>query len=505
MRLEERVLRSAARHPGREALRVGGLRLTYGELRMLAGQWASVVRAGAAGGAPRNVAVASHRTLEGYIGVLAALCAGATVVPLSPDWPGERLQAIIDECDPDVIVADVSGHRALAKLADEGTALPPVFSPGQHDERCGNLRLLSPTDRSSGSSASSAENAYILFTSGSTGRPKGVPVTHANMHHFLDSIFDRYAFNVEDTFSQNFDLTFDLAFFDLFVAWGCGGTLVHTPPSALRRLPKFVASQRLTVWFSVPSAISLARRMSGLTPAGMPSLRWSLFCGEPLTAVDAADWQIAAPQSRTENLYGPTELTIACSAFHWSADSTAEGAHGFVPIGKLFPGLDYLLLDEGSGGQATEGELCVTGPQMFSGYLQPADDAGRFLNDEGGRWYRTGDRVREDPDGILSFLGRVDQQVKIQGYRIEVAEIEYQLRRVQGIEKAAVLATGEGADRHLVAFYVGAVAEHDEVERRLGKMLPAYMVPRKYVRLDDFPLNGRGKLDRRRLAARFSL
>jgi amino acid adenylation domain-containing protein len=499
VRLEDRVRRTTARHPDREALRVGSQRLSYRELSALADDWAGAVRAGAGRGAPRCVAVVAHRTLEGYVGVLAALYSGATVVPVAPDWPAERIQMVLRECAVDVAVADATGLAALATAAEAGE-VPPVFAPGRSpDAPTGKLRMLDCAASGAPVAQGQAEVAYVLFTSGSTGRPKGVPITHANVNRFLDTVSARYGFGPGDVVSQNFDFTFDLAFFDLFVTWGCGATLVHTPSGALRRLPRFVANQGLTVWFSVPSAISLTGKLGGLLPGAMPSLRWSLFCGEPLTAVDAAAWQAAAPQSTLENLYGPTELTIACSAYRWTPTSPDESVHGVVPIGAMFPSLDHLLLDDDGRIDPVEGELCVTGPQMFSGYLRPADDRGRFVEANGCRWYRTGDRVRSTDDGILIFIGRVDQQVKIQGYRIEVAEIEHHLGRIPGIERAAVVAVGHGIDRQLVACYVGHDLATDQIGAALLGSLPPYMIPRQCVRLDKLPLNGRGKLDRRRL------
>jgi acyl-coenzyme A synthetase/AMP-(fatty) acid ligase len=313
-------------------------------------------------------------------------------------------------------------------------------------------------------------------------------------------VLERYEFTADDVFSQNFNLTFDLAFFDLFVAWSAGAAVVHTPTAAFSRLPRFIAVHGITVWFSVPSAIALARRMGGLAPAALPSLRWSLFCGEPLLDGDAADWQAAAPGSAVENLYGPTELTIACSAHRWTERSGAESANGVCPIGTVFDGLDHLLVDEDGQPAEESGELCVTGPQMFAGYLDPADDQGRFRHDHGQTWYRTGDWVRRSRSGELLFLGRRDQQVKIQGYRIELLEIEHMLSRIPGIRQAAVVAVGDGADRTLVAVYAGAAVSAESIAAELRRSLPVYMVPREFIAVDELPLDPRGKIDRTRLA-----
>jgi non-ribosomal peptide synthetase component F len=376
-------------------------------------------------------------------------------------------------------------------------SLPPILAPSLN----GGDSLIrgSTSDRTQTvrvSEGCASDVAYILFTSGSTGRPKGVPVTHSSVCSFLDTALDRYDFGPDDVFTQNFDLTFDLAFFDLFVAWSSGGTLVHTPPGALRRLPKFLSEQGISVWFSVPRAISFVGRMGGLEAEAMPLIRWSLFCGEPLTVSDAGRWQAAANLARLENLYGPTELTIACSAYRWEPEALDESIHGIVPIGSIHPGHSYLLLGEDGTRNFSEGELCVAGPQMFSGYLRPEDDAGRFVVLDGMRWYRTGDRVRLSSGGDLLYLGRLDHQVKIQGYRVELTEVEYHMGRVPGIEASVVVPRGEGIDRELVAYYVGPTVSVDRLARELRKEVPIFMIPREFISLNRLPFNSRGKVDR---------
>ncbi|MEV5281835.1 AMP-binding protein [Streptomyces sp. NPDC051994] len=503
LRLEDRVRRTALRHPGREALRIGPRRLTYAELVGAADAWAAVLRSAHPDGEPQRIAVLAERGHTGYVGILAGLIAGATVCPLDPQLPTARLMDMLRDCPPDCVIADGSGVRALAAVAAQ-RPVPPVYAPEVAPSELAAAKLA-PLDghaaRSLGPRRRPARTAYVLFTSGSTGRPKGVPITHANMDHFLTAVLDRYRFTAQDVFTQTFGLTFDLAFFDLFVTWACGGTLVYTPPAAFARIGEFAAREGITVWFSVPSAIDTVRRFGGLTPAKLPTLRWSLFCGEPLTWEDADAWHRAAPHSAVENVYGPTEVTIACSAHRWDPDPAEAGPHGTVPIGCLFPGLDHLLIDELGQVDSLEGELCVAGPQTFDGYLNRADDEGRFVRRAGRDWYRTGDLVRKGGDGRLFHLGRTDHQTKIRGYRIEPAEIEYRIRSVPGVRAAAVLAVGEGAERRLTAWYVGPGVPADLVGQRLREVLPGYLLPGSYIALERLPLNSRGKVDRMALAA----
>ncbi|MFC8696285.1 amino acid adenylation domain-containing protein [Streptomyces parvus] len=477
--------RGLAHDPDAEALRIGARRHTYRELheRALALAGALVTRCG---GRPRRVGLLAARSTDAYVGVLAANYAGGAVVPLNPQFPAQRTRTMAEEACLDALLVDAAGRAALDGLPDLRRHVP-VVSPGDGSPLPEPLPV-SPDDI-----------AYILFTSGSTGRPKGVPVLHRNVDAYLRHVHGRYGFRPDDTFSQTFDLTFDLAMFDMFAAWGSGGTLVSVPPHAFALFRQFVNHHGITVWFSSPSAIAVLRRYGALTPDAFPGLRWSLFCGEPLLERDAADWQTAAPRSHVENLYGPTELTISCSVRRWEPGS-APGAspHGIVPIGTLHSGLRCLLLDEAGTSAADTGELCVTGDQMFPGYLNSEDDRGRFVEQDGERWYRTGDLVRRLDDGTLAYLGRRDHQVKIRGVRVELAEIEWGLRQCEGVEDAVVVLVGET----LSAFVTGAPCEAEELRRELLGHLPPALVPRHIHRLDAFPLNANRKTDRRELTAR---
>ncbi|EEP74799.1 non-ribosomal peptide synthetase [Micromonospora sp. ATCC 39149] len=344
--------------------------------------------------------------------------------------------------------------------------------------------------------------AYILFTSGSTGRPKGVRITHGNTAHYFRQLDARYDFAPQDVFSQTFELNFDCALFDLFSAWGAGATAVAVPAPAYRELPAFLAGAGVTVWFSTPSAIDLVRRMGGLTPAALAGLRWSFFAGEALQCRDAADWQRAAPHSTLENLYGPTELTITVTAHRWAgADSERLAVNGVVPIGVLHEGHDRLLLGDDGERDDREGELCVAGPQLAAGYLDPADEAGRFLHRAGRRFYRTGDRVRRVAGDQLLYLGRRDFQVQVQGQRVELAEVEHALRACGAYDAVAVGVPGQ-ASTELFAFYTGTPVPVVDLVRRLRELLPDGVIPRHYRHMAEFPLNGNRKVDRARLADR---
>jgi non-ribosomal peptide synthetase component F len=338
-----------------------------------------------------------------------------------------------------------------------------------------------------------------------------VGVTHANALHYLDVMGARYGLTGDDRCSQTFDQTFDLAVHDLFMTWNAGACLYAMQPIELLAPTRFVAKHGITCWFSVPSAPALALKKNLLKPGSMPTLRLSLFCGEPLPAATAAVWQAAAPDSIVENIYGPTELTIACFAYRWDSEtSPAESVNGIVSIGRPLPGLGAIVVDDGLAQVADGevGELLVCGPQTTPGYwLDEKKTAERFVQlslsgTRAKRFYRTGDRVVRQCTGDYAYIGRVDHQIKVMGFRVELAEVEAALLRQPGVAQAVAIGwpVEDGRALGIVGFVLGDAAESDAMRRELATMLPEYMVPARVLAVEEFPLNANGKVDRKQLA-----
>ncbi|HET9382903.1 MAG TPA: amino acid adenylation domain-containing protein [Streptomyces sp.] len=490
--------RSAAAHPDEPALEVDGRHLTYRELRDLAEQLAARL-ADTADGAPRRVGLLAARSVTAYAGYLAVLRAGAAVVPLNPEHPHSRTTEIVKTAGLDLILAEDADAAA-------GLGVPVhVAGPDELDALTGRPAPDVPHRQ-----AGPDDLAYIIFTSGSTGTPKGVPIRHSNICAYLEQVAGRYGIGPGSRLSQTFELTFDGSVHDLFVAWAGGGTLVVPDRSQLLSPVKTVNSLRLTHWFSVPSLISFASRLGTLRPGSMPTLRWSVFGGEPLTVQAAREWRTAAPNTRLEVLYGPTELTISCTAYRFPEDMAdwPRTPNGTAPIGVCYPALDLLLLDE-EGRPGDSGELCVRGALRFSGYLDATHNRGRFLTDDlqpagdgappESHWYRTGDRVTVR-EGRLIHLGRTDHQVKIRGHRIELGEIEAALRQQPGVRDAiAVSVPAPDGEPELLAAVSGSGCDSDRLYASLNGALPPYMMPRRIATLDRLPLNPNGKIDRRAL------
>jgi len=372
----------------------------------------------------------------------------------------------------------------------------------------GSADLCDPSPNPS--RADPTDIAYLMFTSGSTGKPKGVMISHLNILSYLDAMRELYDFQPEDRFSQMFDLTFDLSVFDMFVCWGAGASLCVVPIKDRMAPAGFVRRNALTVWFSVPAVAGFMNQLKMLKPDNFPSLRVSAFCGEPLPASLAEHWQAAAPNSVVDNLYGPTELTVACTAYRWnSKTSPDESERGIVPIGRPYSTLEACLVDSNlervSKGQL--GELCLRGPQAALGYWQRSDlteerfVAMPWMEGDHNRWYCTGDLVRENDNGNFVFAGRTDSQVKILGYRVELGEIEAHLRRYGQTDFAVAIPwpVKGGNASGVVACISGSTVPDEQIIEGCKRELPDYMIPKRIFRLEKMPLNPNGKTDRNQL------
>jgi amino acid adenylation domain-containing protein len=519
--LRSGFLAACERFPERPALEVDGEAHSFARLHARAASLAATLEPGPAGEPPLT-AVFGQRSLTTFAGILAALLRGHGYVPLNPQFPTERTRRMLERSGARSLVVDRAAlpqlDTLLAGLAPGLRLLLPDVAPGDAEplaSRHPGHRFVSAAGLAAPGGfvprpAEPGGIAYLLFTSGSTGMPKGVMVAHRNVTHFLDAMKARYAIDENDRFSQMFDLTFDLSVFDLFLAWEAGACVCCPSPRQKLVPASYVADARLSVWFSVPSSAVVLKKLRKLAPGVFPGLRLSLFCGEALPAELAAAWAEAAPRAIVENLYGPTELTIACTLYRWDPErSPRECERGLVPIGRPYPGMEALVVDEAlrevAPGEA--GELLMTGPQLSLGYWQdPERTAAAFVAPPGRSevFYRTGDRVRRPAgDGPLVYLGRTDHQIKIQGYRVELGEIEATLREIARVDVAVAIGWPEnasGADG-VVAFLGAERLDVAEVLRHARARLPAYMAPREIRLVSEFPLNANGKVDRGALRA----
>lgn len=511
-------LNSAEQFPERPALEVEGRTLTYRELKDSATALAATLAEAAPRQPPPLTAVFAYRSATAFAGVLAALLRGHGYVPLNRTFPVERTRYMLAKSGCRELIVDAQSETQLEQVLQGLPAQFLILLP--HRERVDDLRQRWPQHHFAGQrqfaspttwaapDAASDDAAYLLFTSGSTGTPKGVLVRQRNVRAYLDYVLPRYGITEQDRCSQMFDMTFDLSVHDMFVTWEKGACLCCPSQKALIKPGDFIKKAGLTTWFSVPSTPVFMKKLGALKPGMFPGIRLSLFCGEALPVEVAGHWASACPNSIVENIYGPTELTIACTAYRWNAQTSPAESHlGIVPIGGPFDGMEALVVNEElhevASGQ--DGELLMTGPQLSAGYYEDEEKTRRaFVVPPGqnGVFYRTGDRVRRSmPGQPMVYLGRVDNQIKILGHRVELGEVEAVVRNESGVD--GVVAVGwpivPGGAGGIEVFLQAEVFDICNLSERLAALLPTYMCPRRIHLLPQFPVNANGKFDRKEL------
>lgn len=509
---------SAAAHPERPALEVAGQVVSYAELHRRAASLAATLKKHQPSDEPPLTAVFAYRSITAFAGVLGSLFRGHGYVPLNRTFPPERTRLMRARSRARAIIIDSQSEQQLESVLAGCDDSLVLILPEREDvtdlkSRWPQHVILSGKDLEPANAWNPemnppAELAYVLFTSGSTGIPKGVMVSQKNVRHYVEWTVERYGITPEDRCSQTFDLTFDLSAHDMFTTWEQGACLCCPSQKQLIKPGAFINDSHLTIWFSVPSTAIFMRRLGMLKPDKYPGLRLSLFCGEALPVETARDWSLAAPNSVVENIYGPTELTIACTAYRWDpVRSPNESEQGTVPIGYPFKNMETLVVDEAfrEVEPGADGELLMTGPQMSLGYWDDAQKTAQAFVVPPGRtstFYRTGDRVRRPTDGQpLLYLGRVDNQIKILGHRVELGEVEAAIRQASGVD--GVVAVGwpknaGGADA-IVVFLETNQQDVVLLQEKLKSRLPGYMLPREIRLMSPLPLNSNGKYDRKAL------
>jgi D-alanine--poly(phosphoribitol) ligase subunit 1 len=505
-----RLLDVAARHGARTMLAARGNAQSYDEIWSKALKLSSVLMEESRD--EPFIGFLAERDDTAYLAILAILAAGKGYVPLNPQLPDARLARVVTQAQlKTVIVGYGQAARATAltstclgirTLVDLGGGALAVT---QETNVISARDIAAATPRTT-RPPSDAAPAYLLFTSGSTGEPKGVAVTNANLCAYLDFACPFYRYGPDDCHSQNFELTFDLSVHDMMCAWTTGGALAPIVGADLLSPSRIINREHITCWFSVPALGLIMQRTRALKLEALQSLRVSLFCGEPLPASLAEQWQLAAPNSVVENLYGPTEATIAFTRYRFDANATPlQSRYGLVPLGWAFPGLSTAIVSpEGlSLSGDAKGELWLAGPQVTPGYLNsPEQTAARFCEHESMPstiWYRTGDIVERGPEDLLHFVGREDDQIKFRGHRISLLEIENALREAAAVQVAVAVAYPRTAHEVLgiTGIVQGDPSQHEATMAGLAARLPDYMIPHKLVFVRQIPRTPVGKIDRK--------
>ncbi|HEJ8056806.1 TPA: amino acid adenylation domain-containing protein [Serratia marcescens] len=482
------------RTPHATALVSGTESLSYAQLNARANRLAHALIARGVGPDSR-VAVCAERGLNMVTALFGILKAGGAYVPLDPAYPGERLQYILQDADPVLLLADAAGRAALGEPATPQLALEAALPE--------TLSAENPERR-----AQASHLAYVIYTSGSTGKPKGAMNEHRGVVNRLVWMQEAYGLTAADTVLQKTPFGFDVSVWEFFWPLMVGARLVMAKPEGHKDpdyLSRAIEQYGVTTLHFVPSMLQ-SFLADGQAATRCGQVVRVMCSGEALPAALVAEFYRRLPQAELHNLYGPTEAAVDVTAWHCSREADRVS----VPIGRPIANTRIYLLDER--GQPVPlgavGELYIGGVQVARGYLnRPELTAERFLSDPfapGGRMYRTGDVARYLANGDIEYLGRNDQQVKIRGFRIECGEIEAALATHPAVREAVVDARAVGDDKRLVAWVVPAADVAEEtlagaLRQHLSAALPDYMVPSAWVVVAALPLSPNGKLDRRAL------
>jgi amino acid adenylation domain-containing protein len=518
-RLLHHLLQRTAEHaPDAPAVVDGDTVTSYGALD----HWSSSIARALAerGVAPGDrVGLLLDKSREAVAAIYGVLKTGAVYVPFDVSSPPARLGYIAADAGIRVVCTSARRAAALPELAAAGAPIEAaVVLDGAAPGPNGSIQLVDATAVSAAPDAPfearriPEDLAYILYTSGSTGNPKGVMLSHRAALGFVTWAVDAMRVTAGDRLSSHAPLHFDLSIFDLFAAAAAGAPVVLVPP-AVSRFPvevrRFIARHAITVWYSVPSILSLLALRGGLDTEPLQSLRLVLFAGEVFPTKHLRTLMRLVPQAEYWNLYGPTETNV-CTAYRVPA--VPECSDAPVSIGRAIDGDETFVVTE-DGRLAERGEvgvLYVRGATVMSGYWNDAERTARVLAPSPHHAplrdlsYCTGDLVREGDDGNYEFLGRRDLQVKSRGYRIELGEIETALQAHEGVLEAAVVAVPDelvGSRIHAFAAGRAGLAERELLDACRAR-LPAYMVPERLELLDALPQTSTGKTDRQALAAR---
>jgi amino acid adenylation domain-containing protein len=349
--------------------------------------------------------------------------------------------------------------------------------------------------------------AYILYTSGSTGEPKGVSLTHRNAMAFVTWAAEEFDVGPSDRLSSHAPFHFDLSVFDLFAAAHGAAAVVLVPPRASvfpLEVARFLREQNITVWYSVPSILTAMTTHAAVEALDAPDLRTLLFAGEVFPTKHLRRLMALLPHVRFANLYGPTETNV-CTWYE--VPPLPEDLVADIPIGRPITNDEVRILGEDGRPVAPgePGELVVRGATVMRGYWADPERTERSLVPDpcGGAFpdpvYRTGDIVREDPDGNLRYLGRRDAQIKSRGYRIELGEIETALISHPMVRECAVVAVPDELITNRIKAFIVGCADERELVRFCGQRIPKYMIPQAFEFRDDLPKTSTGKTDRRAL------
>ena len=427
-----------------------------------------------------------------YATILAINLYGAAYVPLNNKFPIARNKKIVEQCELELILSSVESNDLIA-IASNAKIICYYFDQNKRSQFSeSEISHFIRNDKVN------LSLAYILFTSGSSGEPKGVPISHSNLNHFFDFFLKNYDFNSSDKFLQVYELTFDVSVFSFFMPLLVGACCYVVPNDEIKfvKILQSLKEHEITVLSMVPGILRYAEKY--LDEVKFDHLRYSFFSGDSLFHDLAIKWKKAMPNGEIHNFYGPTETTIVCTCYHWNESRSAkESVNGIVPLGKPFDGMNTLIIDDNNI-PTEKGNLCFSGTQVISNYLNNSSE-NSFFDHKGERYYKTGDIASINTNGNLLFYGRIDDQVKVNGYRVELREIEMAIEKTTNKKCIVLCSIDEKQINKLIAFVETKYLNEQQLINDLTSLLPDYMIPHQFLLIESFPLNVNGKVDKNKL------
>ena len=469
-------------------------KVTFSELKTFSQRIASVLAKRKFFRVP--VVVFMEKSVKAVTSFLGTAYAGCFYTPVDVDMPPSRVKKIFETLNPAVVITDESQIENVRRLSGNFEIL--LYEDLIESEA--DLPLLEKVSKK----IIDTDVLYVLFTSGSTGPPKGVIIGHRSVMDYVDWVTETFNITSENTLGNQAPLYFDNSVLDIYVTLKTGATTYLIPRKNFAfpiRLLEFIRDKQINTIFWVPSLIAQIANLDLLDECDISCLHTIIFAGEVMPTKQLNAWRKRLPDATFTNLYGPTEITVDCT--YYIVERDLEDTEP-VPIGRPCRNSDILVLNENNElvtGQE-QGELCVRGTSLAYGYYNDAEKTSKaFVQNPLNPWYpekiyRTGDIVHYNIDGDLIFDGRKDFQIKHLGYRIELGEIELAVGSLEGVEMNCCIFD---SDRDMIISIYSGKLTVQEMRQQLTNLLPSYMIPNKFIKVEIMPLNPNGKIDRNKL------